>query len=199
MIFLAKMPKLTQFHGHVGFISIDCGISANSSYTDKLTNLNYVSDSGFTDAGESKTILPIYQTSDVPQQFLALRSFPRGIRNCYTLKPVQGPGHRYLIRAWFMYGNYDSKGRIPKFDIHLGVERWGTLSLNKTTTRAEIEIIHVPTSEIIYICLVNIGLGTPFISALELRYFNTSMYTAEYGSLQAFARPDFGETVLSYR
>ncbi|XP_074364036.1 putative leucine-rich repeat receptor-like protein kinase At2g19210 [Apium graveolens] len=193
------MPKLTQFHGHVGFISIDCGISANSSYTDKLTNLNYVSDSGFTDAGESKTILPIYQTSDVPQQFLALRSFPRGIRNCYTLKPVQGPGHRYLIRAWFMYGNYDSKGLIPQFEIHLGVEKWDKISFSETNSRVSTEIIHVQSSEYIYVCLVNTGQGTPFISALELRYVSYTWYPAEFGSLQLFARVDFGETLLFHR
>ncbi|KAL8149788.1 hypothetical protein AgCh_006701 [Apium graveolens] len=193
------MSKLTQFHGHVGFISIDCGISANSSYTDKLTNLNYVSDSGFTDAGESKTILPIYQTSDVRQQFLALRSFPRGIRNCYTLKPVQGPGHRYLIRAWFMYGNYDSKGLIPQFDINLGVEKWDKISFSETNSRVSTEIIHVQSSEYIYVCLVNTGHGTPFISALELRYVSNTWYPAEFGSLQLFARVDFGETLLSHR
>ncbi|KAL8149787.1 hypothetical protein AgCh_006700 [Apium graveolens] len=78
-----------------GFIHIDCGIPANSNYTDSATGINYVSDSGFTEAGESKTILPIYRTVTpaLPQEVLTLRSFPQGTRNCYTLKPVQGRGH----------------------------------------------------------------------------------------------------------
>ncbi|WOG94178.1 hypothetical protein DCAR_0313471 [Daucus carota subsp. sativus] len=182
-----------------GFISIDCGIPGNSNYTDKVTGINYVSDSEFTDAGESKTILPIHRSSSLDQQFLTLRSFPQGTRNCYTLKPAQGPGNRYLIRAQFMYGNYDSKGVLPKFDLYLGVEKWDTISFNKTTSEELSEIIHVPTSEYIHVCLVNTGLGTPFISSLELRYFNNSRYTAEFGSLQLFARLDFGETFGNYR
>ncbi|KAK1354976.1 putative leucine-rich repeat receptor-like protein kinase [Heracleum sosnowskyi] len=182
-----------------GFISIDCGIPGNSNYTDNTTGINYVSDSQFTDAGESKTILPIHRTSSLERQFLTLRSFPQGTRNCYTLKPAQGPGNRYLIRAQFMYGNYDSKGVTPQFDLHLGVEKWDTISFNKTTSQELSEIIHVPTSEYIHVCLVNTGHGTPFISSLELRYFNNSMYTAEFGSLQLFARLDFGETFGSYR
>nr|XP_017250465.1 PREDICTED: putative leucine-rich repeat receptor-like protein kinase At2g19210 [Daucus carota subsp. sativus] len=185
-----------------GFISIDCGIPADASYTDSATNLNYVSDSGFTDAGESKTILPYYNTSGLPQQLVALRSFPQGIRNCYTLKPVQGPSNRYLIRAWFMYGNYDSKDVLPQFDIHLGVEKWDTISFSKTTSLERKEIIHVQTSEYIYGCLVNTGLGTPFISALELRYFNTeisNLYTDDFVSLQLFGRVDFGQPLESCR
>ncbi|KAL8093836.1 hypothetical protein AgCh_035641 [Apium graveolens] len=182
-----------------GFISIDCGIPGNSNYTDTTTGINYVSDSEFTDAGESKTILPIHRASDLEKQFLTLRSFPQGTRNCYTLKPAQGPGNRYLIRAQFMYGNYDSKGLIPRFDLHLGVEKWDTISFNKTTSQKLSEIIHVPTSDYIHVCLVNTGHGTPFISSLELRYFNNSMYTAEFGSLKLFARLDFGETFGSYR
>ncbi|XP_074364014.1 putative leucine-rich repeat receptor-like protein kinase At2g19210 [Apium graveolens] len=152
-----------------GFISIDCGIPENSYFTDQRTSLNYVSDSGFTDAGESKTILlPTYDTSTLSRRLLTVRSFPRGTRNCYKLKPVQGPGNRYLIRARFMYGNYDSKGQAPKFDIHLGVEKWDTITFNKMLSRVLREIIHVPTSEYIHVCLVNFGQTLPIINALEI-------------------------------
>lgn len=44
------------------FINIDCGIPADSNYTDDYSGLNYVSDSGFIDAGESKTIPPAYRS-----------------------------------------------------------------------------------------------------------------------------------------
>ncbi|CAA6667505.1 unnamed protein product [Spirodela intermedia] len=51
-----------------------------------------------------------------------LRSFPNGTRNCYTLSPVQS-GDRYLIRAGFLYGNYDGRGSPPIFDLHIGYFR----------------------------------------------------------------------------
>nr|XP_017221604.1 PREDICTED: putative leucine-rich repeat receptor-like protein kinase At2g19210 [Daucus carota subsp. sativus] len=181
------------------FINIDCGIPADSNYTDSYTGLHYVSDSGFIDAGESKTIPPAYRSSSLQQQLVTLRSFPQGTRNCYTLKPVQGRGNRYFIRAWFYYRNYDLKDRLPQFDLYLGVEKWDTIYFNQTTTRVQKEIIHVPTSDYIHVCLVNTGLGTPFISALDLRYFNRSMYTHDFGSLKLFTRVNFGESFGYYR
>ncbi|KAL8149813.1 hypothetical protein AgCh_006726 [Apium graveolens] len=75
------------------FINIDCGIPADSNYTESYTGLKYVSDFGFIDAGESKTIPPAYRSSFLQQQLETLRSFPEGTRNCYTLKPVQGRGN----------------------------------------------------------------------------------------------------------
>lgn len=160
------------------FINIDCGIPADSNYTDDYSGLNYVSDSGFIDAGESKTIPPAYRSLSFTRQFLTtLRSFPEGTRNCYTIKPVQGRGNRYFIRAWFYYRNYDLKDRLPQFDLHLGVEKWDTILFNETRSIVQKEIIHVPTSDYIHVCFVNTGLGTPFISALDLRYSNRSMYT----------------------
>lgn len=117
-----------------GFINIDCGIPDNSSYKDigysssgigssSGVGIDYVSDSGFIIVDENMYIIHVHRTTMLPQHFLIVRSFPRGIRNCYTLKPAQGPGNRYLIRAYFMYINYDYKDQLPQFDIHLGVEK----------------------------------------------------------------------------
>lgn len=44
------------------------------------------------------------------------------------------------------------------------------------------EIISMPQSEEINVCLMNKGLGTPFISALELRPINDPIYDTEFGS-----------------
>ncbi|PWA35401.1 leucine-rich repeat transmembrane protein kinase protein [Artemisia annua] len=41
-----------------GFISIDCGITSGSEYTDNKTGINYVSDAGFKDRGGPRKILP---------------------------------------------------------------------------------------------------------------------------------------------
>ncbi|RVW52010.1 putative leucine-rich repeat receptor-like protein kinase [Vitis vinifera] len=51
-----------------------------------------------------------------------VRSFPEGAKNCYTLRPQQGKDHKYLIRASFMYGNYDSKNQLPVFKLYVALE-----------------------------------------------------------------------------
>lgn len=123
-----------------------------------------------------------------------LRSFPEGAKNCYTLKPTQGKNNNYLIRVLFLYGNYDSKNQTPQFDLHLGVEKWTTVNFTDEEPIFWTEIIHVPKTDDIYVCLVNTGSGTPFISLLELRPLNKSTYVTESGSLELFARLDFGLT-----
>jgi hypothetical protein len=44
---------------HAGFLSIDCGLDADSSrYTDKVTGIVYISDGSYVDAGENHRIAP---------------------------------------------------------------------------------------------------------------------------------------------
>ncbi|CBI36025.3 unnamed protein product, partial [Vitis vinifera] len=121
-----------------------------------------------------------------------VRSFPEGNKNCYTLRPEGGKGNKYLIRARFMYGNYDSNNHLPKFKLYLGTDEWVTVNIEDASAYIREEIIHVPTTDDIYVCLVNIGGGTPFISTLELRPLNNSIYDqSEQGSLLLFNRWDF--------
>ncbi|XP_019087318.1 PREDICTED: probable LRR receptor-like serine/threonine-protein kinase At4g29180 [Camelina sativa] len=57
------------------------------------------------------------------------------------------------------------------------------------------EILSFAESDTLYICLVNKGKGTPFISALELRPMNSSIYGTEFGrnvSLVLYRRWDTG-------
>ncbi|KAK1576434.1 hypothetical protein Q3G72_013814 [Acer saccharum] len=173
-----------------GFINIDCG--ASESYTDKQTGLIYESDTKYIDTGEIHVISPVFiDMTSHKQQRYNLRSFPQGKRNCYTLKPNQGGNNNYLIRAVFEYGNYDDNDKIPVFDLYLGVNKW-------TTVRDAIsvyEIIHFPElAEYIDVCLVNIGRGVPYISALELRPLNNSIYRIQNGalSLWKYGRYDVG-------
>nr|GFB81184.1 leucine-rich repeat transmembrane protein kinase protein [Tanacetum cinerariifolium] len=174
-----------------GFISIDCGIAQGTNYTDSKTGLNYVSEAGFIESGVSQKILPTYNSPKLAIQFTTLTSFPQGTRNCYTLRPKQGKGNRYLIRARFHYGNYDFKGQPPQFDLYLGSDLWYTVNFNASLA-IDYEIIHLTSSDYIYVCLVNIGLGTPFISALELRLLDSSMYATQLQSLILYDRYNFG-------
>lgn len=141
--------------------------------------MHYVSDSSFTDAtgAVSNTISLEYATSNgLEQQLGKLRSFPGGDRNCYTLRPADGKGAKYLIRARFLYGNYDGKDSLPGFDLYIGANKWGTVKLDNASADTTMEIIHIPTMEHIFVCLVNTGNGIPFISALELRPLKNSTY-----------------------
>ncbi|PWZ14730.1 putative leucine-rich repeat receptor-like serine/threonine-protein kinase [Zea mays] len=112
-----------------GFLSIDCGLDADSSgYTDKVTGIVYVSDGSYVDAGENHRIAPDLEgTFEGSSQ--TLRSFPSGQRNCYALPTVAGT--RYLARATFAYGNYDGKNSSAlEFDLHLGANYWQTVYPN---------------------------------------------------------------------
>ncbi|GMN37082.1 hypothetical protein TIFTF001_006526 [Ficus carica] len=182
---------LVQAQDKSGFISIDCGTSDGSSYTDEETGITYLSDSNFTDAGENRYVTPAYRLQTGERQFWNVRSFPQGTKNCYTLKPSQGKDTRYLIRARFMYGNYDNESALPEFDLYLGANLWDTVEVVSAQSIINKEIVHVPSSDHPHVCLVNTGLGVPFISVLELRPWNNRTYVTTTGSLQLYRRFDF--------
>ncbi|KAM3699608.1 hypothetical protein ACJW31_05G038300 [Castanea mollissima] len=157
-----------------GFITIDCG--SNEDYIDEETKIPYISDEGLINTGIVKSVSPD-SLGNLPQYAKNLRSFPNGTRNCYTLRPEQGKNNNYLIRARFVYGNYDGENQEPIFNLHLGVNEWTTVNLTETRPFGDYyDIIHVPLTDYIDVCLVNTGHGVPFISALELRHLDNSIY-----------------------
>ncbi|CAI9281042.1 unnamed protein product [Lactuca saligna] len=140
----------------------------------------------------------IEEGSPYTDKLTTLTSFPQNARNCYTLKPTKGKGNRYLIRARFMYGNYDFKGQLPEFDIFLGPDYWDTVTFNSSSNPVNMEIIYVSSSDYIYVCLVNTGrgTGTPFVSVIELR----DMYKeTDFRSLYLFACLKFGSVFGTIR
>ncbi|XP_059630738.1 probable LRR receptor-like serine/threonine-protein kinase At1g05700 isoform X2 [Cornus florida] len=193
------LALLIQGQDESGFISIDCGMREASSYTDTITGIYYSSDENFVETGLSMPVSSEFIPNLASQQFLNVRSFPEGTRNCYTLRPQGGRGNKYFIRAWFLYGNYDDQNQPPLFDLYIGVEFWKTVTIKDSTTIWRHEIIHVPTADYINVCLVSTDQGTPFISALELRPLNNSMYeTKNNVSLEYWWRRDFGSTRNDY-
>lgn len=159
---------------------------------DEVNGINYSTDDKYIETGVNKLISPEFNTRNLFKRFSNVRSFPEETKNCYTLRPVQGRNHSYLIRASFMYGNYDAKSQPPEFDLYLGVNKWKTVKLEDAYNLTPYEIIHVLQSDYIHVCLVNTGSGTPFISALELRLLNKGSYVTQSGSLELFARVDCG-------
>ncbi|KAM3747026.1 hypothetical protein ACB098_05G007400 [Castanea mollissima] len=179
-----------------GFISIDCG--ATEDYTDDKTGIFYKSDTDFIDTGTNSNISPEDQLTNpyYGRQIANLRSFPQGKKNCYTLKPEQGKNSNYLINFIFYYGNYDSKNKTPRFDVYVGVDFVYTLELDPgdVETAVLFDVIHVPKSDIIYVCFINTGSGIPIIAALELRPSDKSLYPSNFGALKNGWRYDLGRT-----
>ncbi|GKD25379.1 leucine-rich repeat transmembrane protein kinase protein [Tanacetum coccineum] len=171
-----------------GFISIDCGIEPSENYTGQTYGIRYVSDYGFVEGGENFRLST--STNNYPLD--TLRSFPEGNRSCYTLRPQHGKNNRYLIRARFLYGNYDNKPQNPQFDLHLGTDYWATVIIRETRGEYIHEIIHLATSDYINICLINTGHGNPFISTLDLRLLEITMYESQFPSLILLSRDSFG-------
>ncbi|OAO96215.1 hypothetical protein AXX17_AT5G59050 [Arabidopsis thaliana] len=97
------------------FISLDCGLPANelSPYDEPTTGLRFLSDEKFIQSGKAGRIKP--NSEGYLKPYETLRYFPDGIRNCYNLNVEKGITH--LIRAYFIYGNYDGLDINPKFDL----------------------------------------------------------------------------------
>ncbi|EOA37774.1 hypothetical protein CARUB_v10012635mg [Capsella rubella] len=153
---------LVQAQNQTGFISVDCGLSPLASpYDETETGLTYTSDANLVNSGKIGKIATEFEPFyDRPA--LILRYFPEGLRNCYNLNVTRDT--KYLIKATFVYGNYDGLNVVPNFDLYLGPNLWTT------------------------VCLVNTGISIPFINMLELRPMKTNMYVTESGSLKRLFR-----------
>ncbi|KAI4305442.1 hypothetical protein L6164_028807 [Bauhinia variegata] len=194
------LAVLNQAQDQSGFISIDCGLQENGRYTEPHTEIDYVSDAGFISSGV------IHQLPDEikskffnRQNFWTYRSFPEGRRNCYKINVI--PGARNLIRAVFLYGNYNGSNSFSSFDLHLGPNYWDSVQIEDRGNPYHFEIIHIPSLDYLQICLINKFLGTPFINSLELRPLNNNTYITDSGSLALVKkRFDLGLTIeTTYR
>ncbi|CAH2036305.1 unnamed protein product [Thlaspi arvense] len=178
-----------QSQDQSGFISLDCGlVPKDTTYTEKTTNITYVSDGNHIDSGVVGKIDETLRTQ-FQQQAWNLRSFPEGERNCYNFNLTRN--QKYLIRGTFVYGNYDGLNQLPSFDLHIGSTKWASISIRGVATGSIREIIHVLTQDRLQVCLVKTGVTTPFISSLELRPLNNGTYVTQTGSLMLVSRVYF--------
>ncbi|CAB62031.1 putative protein [Arabidopsis thaliana] len=164
-----------------GFISLDCGLSPNeqSPYVELETGLQFLSDSSFIQSGKIGRIDASLE-SKYPRSQTTLRYFPDGIRNCYNVNVYKGTN--YLIRATINYGNYDGLNISPRFDLYIGPNFWVTIDLEKHVGGDTWEeIIHIPKSNSLDVCLIKTGTSTPIISVLELRSLPNNTYITESG------------------
>ncbi|KAF8087242.1 hypothetical protein N665_0593s0005 [Sinapis alba] len=199
----ALLATTILVHGqsHTGYISIDCGAPIKGIERDTRTSISYAPDDGFINTGENFNVSVEYNypaNPNLPYVLSDVRAFPQGNRNCYSLKPSDGKDNLYLIRASFMYGNYDggvNEKAFPEFDLYLNVNFWSTVKFKNASEQVFKEILTFTESEMLHVCLVNKGKGTPFISGLELRPLNSSIYNTDSGrniSLVLYRRWDIG-------
>ncbi|XP_050368984.1 probable LRR receptor-like serine/threonine-protein kinase At1g05700 [Argentina anserina] len=190
----AVMMLLGHAQDQQDFISIDCGIQGNSDYTDNTTTIRYTPDTDFIDTGEGRTLPRDY---NLQRQFWFVRVFPVGIRNCYKIDIKSG--QKYLIRASFVYGNYDGENSLPEFELHLGANFWDSVSFTEVDSPTIKELIHIPMRNYIHVCLVNINKGVPFVSTIELRRLRKDSYQTEVGSLALLQRSNMAANDTIYR
>jgi hypothetical protein len=185
---------------YAGFLSIDCGYTDSAGYDDKNTMLPYVSDKGYIKGGKTFSILSQYMKEAANKQEETLRSFPDGQRNCYTLPTNRSK--KYLIRATFTYGNYDGRNSSESgspflFGLHIGINFWTMVNLTKLPSSNTIwkELIMVAPGNSVSVCLINNELGTPFISTLDLRPLQDTMYPFVNVSVAVsyFSRQRYGQ------
>ncbi|WOL08726.1 putative leucine-rich repeat receptor-like protein kinase [Canna indica] len=197
-ICLGILAALILVDGQNGFVSIDCGFSGDNAYLDHNTDLKYDPDAKYIDSGSNHELDDEY-TINQPVQAQNLRSFSNGVRNCYTISNVI-QGHKYLIRASFLYGNYDGKNQSFTFDLYLGVNLWQTINITDAHHLYNEEIITLASYNYFSICLVKTSGGNPFISSLEIRLIDNEFVYKDVNqtvSLQLLGRKNMGshETV----
>ncbi|XP_047319653.1 probable LRR receptor-like serine/threonine-protein kinase At1g67720 [Impatiens glandulifera] len=181
------------------FISLDCG-SKIGKYSDEHTGLEWISDSILMSYGKSVVEENPDDDDDgrggqVQQQYETRREFPTDNRKyCYTLATQRR--RRYLIRTTFLYGTgVPGNDTYPKFQIYLDSTKWATVSILDANRILTKEMIIRAPSDSINVCLCCATTGSPFISTLELRPFNLSMYATDYEDafyLKVAARVNFG-------
>lgn len=129
-------------------------------------------------------------------QYQRRRDFPIDNKKyCYTL--ITEERRRYLVRATFQYGSLKSGDTYPQFQLFLDATKWATVSIyDASRVYVEEMIIRAPSSSI-DVCICCASTGSPFISTLELRPLNLSMYATDFEDnffLKVAARINFGAT-----
>ncbi|EEE69532.1 hypothetical protein OsJ_29005 [Oryza sativa Japonica Group] len=115
----------------------------------------------YVDTGENHRLLP-GEEGQRERRYLTVRSFPSGVRNCYSLPTVAGA--KYLVRV-ASYSTCTS-GRPTGRDTVSNSSYWFR------------EAMFVAWASWVPVCLVNTGRGTPFVSAVELRPLGGELYPA---------------------
>lgn len=151
------------------WVRIDCG--SDTSYNDANGD-TWETDEDYIKTGDNKQV-PQSSSSNV-EQLNTLRVFTDQNKNCYTLPTPTST--KYLVRAMFLYGNYDGLSNPPVFDLQFDGNKWATV-VTTITDFVYHEMVYATKGDSISICLARTrDQQFPFISRLESLPLATDMY-----------------------
>ncbi|XP_031486587.1 probable LRR receptor-like serine/threonine-protein kinase At1g51810 isoform X2 [Nymphaea colorata] len=154
------------------FLSIDCGGTGNRI---DGTGIKWVGDDGYIMTGKAAQV---QNSSIYSQELNSLRYFPSQKKSCYVIAGV-ATGKKHMVRASFFYGNYDGKSSPPSFNLQFDGNTWVTLHTSSTDAYYW-EVIYGPKGDKISVCVAWTSPDQiPFISTLEIREFEPSMYETD--------------------
>ncbi|CAK9309790.1 unnamed protein product [Citrullus colocynthis] len=155
-----------------GFLSLSCG--ATTTFTDS-SNILWNPDVDYISSGNA---------SIIDNNHVRIFPDPRA-RNCYKL-PLKNSSSSVLIRAEFVYKNYDKLGKPPAFFVSLGTAITSNVNLTFHDPWTE-EFVWPVNKETVSFCLHSIPQGgSPLISSIELRPLPRGAYEDD-GLLQSQA------------
>ncbi|GKU86066.1 hypothetical protein SLEP1_g642 [Rubroshorea leprosula] len=151
------------FCDQAGFLSISCG--GTGSFVDSY-NIQWVSDDEYISSGNTTRFEYPDGTSS---SSVPLRFFPESQgRNCFRL-PVKNLSALVLVRAQFVYKNYDGLEKPPAFTVSLATAVTAMVNLSIKDPWTE-EFIWPVSKDTLPFCLLAIPhAGSPVISSLEVR------------------------------
>ncbi|KAH9310924.1 hypothetical protein KI387_025959, partial [Taxus chinensis] len=176
-----------------GFLNIDCGGRNNS--TDYETNMTWIVDANYIDVGQTAKV----SMSNIPLHLQYLRFFPKPLKkSCYRLPVI--PNVTYLLRLWFLSGNYDRAQKLPSFNVSFETQGMLTQKVQSITYAETIqwtsEKILVSPGGVLYVCLIRTSDDSdPFVSAIQLRSLLSGMYGLQVKPgtmLSSLSRHDIG-------
>ncbi|KAH6798721.1 Leucine-rich repeat protein kinase family protein [Perilla frutescens var. frutescens] len=180
------------------FMSIDCG--GRSNYIDNTTGLAWTTDEGIQPKGgvSVRVGADTNGINSMQYYYQTRRDFPTDSKKyCYTLTTEER--RRYIVRATFMYGASVSEGAYPKFQLYLDATKWSTVTVMEASRVYVKEMIIRAPAQSVDVCLCCATTGSPFISTLEMRPLNLSMYATDYEDdfyMKVAARVNFGAPSL---
>ncbi|XP_020220801.1 probable LRR receptor-like serine/threonine-protein kinase At5g59680 [Cajanus cajan] len=201
LLWLVTIPVLA----HSALASISLGYYLDCGGTKEVTvdNLKYIPDGSYIKVGNTTPInkpdlLPILST-------LRYFSDTSARKYCYSFPVFKGG--KYLVKTMYYYGGFDGGKQPPVFDQIVEGTKWGVVNTTEDYAKdlsSYFEIVVVPAGKTLSVCLArnsHTGSSSPFISALEVKSLDASLYKStdftKY-ALVTVARNAFGaEDIIS--
>ncbi|WVZ16266.1 hypothetical protein V8G54_009248 [Vigna mungo] len=154
-----------------GFFSLSCG--GRTSFRDS-SNISWVPDTTYVTTGKTTTITYSDGSNSLN---ISARFFPNSRRRkCYRI-PANNSTTLVLVRAKFVYKNYDGLGKPPKFYVSIGTSIAATINLAEDDPWSE-EFLWTVNMDTLSFCLIAMPEGgSPVISSLEIRPLPQGAYT----------------------